>query len=385
MKKLNSILKFEIPLLFVFVFQLHVKAHSDSINVAGIYRTYIIHLPVGYTSTQKYPVVFNLHGLSSNAAQQEAYSNFNAIADASNFIVVYPNAIASNWNVSGAKTAPNDSAFIGNLMDSITSRYSVNTCRFYATGFSQGGFMSYALACMFADRFAAIAVVSGNMFNATVAACHPHNPIPIMHIHGTADPIVLYWGIIGLESWVPGTVYWWAQQNNCNLTPTHTILPNPVLSDSSNVEMYYYAPGPDSCEVIYIQVNNGGHTWPGASIMLPFGFTNKDFSASKSIWNFFNTHSLKDCITSGFSDGESVIDNIIIYPNPFTSQTTISFSNEQINTSIKITDILGQEIKNLNFTGRQLTIDTALLKAGIYYVLIIDEKKKVTKKKIIIL
>ncbi len=75
---------------------------------------------------------------------------------------------------------------------------------------------------------------------------------------------------------------------------------------------------------------------------------------------------------------------ISIYPNPFTSQTTISFSEQQINTTIKITDILGQVITTIHFTGRQLVIDKAEMKAGIYFVQTTDEKKNVTNKKIII-
>lgn len=73
-----------------------------------------------------------------------------------------------------------------------------------------------------------------------------------------------------------------------------------------------------------------------------------------------------------------------IYPNPFTSQTTISFSEEQKNTTIKITDVIGKEIMKLNFTGRQLTIDRAAMKSGIYFVQITDEKKNTCNKKIII-
>ncbi len=76
--------------------------------------------------------------------------------------------------------------------------------------------------------------------------------------------------------------------------------------------------------------------------------------------------------------------NIIIYPNPFTSQTTIKFSEEQKNTTIRIIDLLGKEIKTINFTGRQLVIDKGEMQEGIYFVQTIDEKKNVINKKIII-
>ncbi len=75
-----------------------------------------------------------------------------------------------------------------------------------------------------------------------------------------------------------------------------------------------------------------------------------------------------NCTVTGIGTIESLSDAIRIYPNPFTSQTTISFSQEQTNTTIKITDILGKEIKLINFTGKQCTIEKGTTQAGIYFV-----------------
>ena len=75
---------------------------------------------------------------------------------------------------------------------------------------------------------------------------------------------------------------------------------------------------------------------------------------------------------------------VSIYPNPFTLQTNINFAEEQLNSTIRIIDIVGKEIKTINFTGRQLVIDNAEMKAGIYFVQTTDEKNNVTNKKIII-
>jgi hypothetical protein len=75
---------------------------------------------------------------------------------------------------------------------------------------------------------------------------------------------------------------------------------------------------------------------------------------------------------------------ILLYPNPFTSQTAIYFSLEQNCATIKIIDILGQVVKTINFTGRQLVICKAEMKAGIYFVQVTDEEKNITNKKIIV-
>ncbi len=76
--------------------------------------------------------------------------------------------------------------------------------------------------------------------------------------------------------------------------------------------------------------------------------------------------------------------NINIYPNPFTNSTTVSFSNEQKNTTIKITEILGKEVKSQNFSGKQLVIEKGEMPTGVYFLEIIDDKKNILNKKIII-
>jgi photosystem II stability/assembly factor-like uncharacterized protein len=87
---------------------------------------------------------------------------------------------------------------------------------------------------------------------------------------------------------------------------------------------------------------------------------------------------------TGLSEINNQASNINIYPNPFTTQTTITFNTEQQNTTINITDLLGKEIKTINFTGRQLAIDKEEMKAGIYFLQTTDEQKNVTSRKIVI-
>lgn len=88
-------------------------------------------------------------------------------------------------------------------------------------------------------------------------------------------------------------------------------------------------------------------------------------------------------VCAGINDLENSQD-VNIFPNPFSSATTISFTKEQKNTTIKIIDILGKEIKTINFTGKQLVIDKAEMKAGIYFVQTIDLQKHSSNTKIII-
>lgn len=82
--------------------------------------------------------------------------------------------------------------------------------------------------------------------------------------------------------------------------------------------------------------------------------------------------------------------NITVAPNPTSSKTTITFSEESLTNgtgnqhTIIITDVLGKEIKTINFTGTQCVIEKGEMERGIYFVKIIDEKKNVVNKKIVI-
>lgn len=76
--------------------------------------------------------------------------------------------------------------------------------------------------------------------------------------------------------------------------------------------------------------------------------------------------------------------SFVIFPNPFTSQTTILFDQEQKNTTIKIMDMLGKEIKTITFNGKQVTIEKGEMKSGIYFLQLIDANKNAVNRKIIV-
>jgi hypothetical protein len=89
---------------------------------------------------------------------------------------------------------------------------------------------------------------------------------------------------------------------------------------------------------------------------------------------------------SGPSGIEVVSEKIklTIAPNPVTTHAILSFEEEQKNTSINIFDILGNEIKTIHFSGKQLSIEKGTMKEGLYFIQITDEKKQIVNKKIII-
>ena len=100
--------------------------------------------------------------------------------------------------------------------------------------------------------------------------------------------------------------------------------------------------------------------------------------------NCSDTSASVNVLFTGLEDYSLVEYSVILFPNPFSSQTTISFSAEQKNISIKIIDLLGKEIKNISFSGKQLRIEKEDMVAGIYFVQITDADKNVMNKKIVI-
>ncbi|MDX1905665.1 MAG: alpha/beta hydrolase-fold protein [Bacteroidia bacterium] len=339
-------------------------AQPDSLLSQGMYRHFVLHLPAGYDPGNTYPLVLNIHGLNSNAAQQQAYTQFDAVADALGFIVVYPDAYDGSWHY-GPSDTPNDLTFIQDLVDTVRAAYSTHDCLF-AMGMSFGGFFSYKLACSM--ELNAVAVVSGNFTNSLRNTCSPAGPLPVMHIHGTDDPLVNYNGTLGIPP-VDSTVRWWVSQNHCTATPVTTALPDINIADSSTVTRYDYENGDDASEVILYKISHGGHTWPGAAPIPPFGFTNLDMAASTIIGDFFKDH------CAARTDITPIADNVWrIYPNPF--HRTVVVENVPPNTTYTLLSATGQVIWRGKDIAQQ---DFSYLSRGIYFLAVASSVQAIHK------
>ena len=274
------------------LFTLGQQTINASINHGGITRDYILYVPNSYVTGNQVPLVFNFHGYTSNATQQMWYGDFRAIADTAGFIIVHPegtldNSGVTHWNVGWGGSTVNDINFTSTLIDSIASEYSINLDRVYSTGMSNGGFMSYQLACELSDRIAAIASVTGSMNPGWFNSCNPSHPMPVMEIHGTADPTVLY-------TTVPNIIDFWRGINNCNNTPVLTNMPDINIIDGCTAEHQIWENGSNGVAVEHYKIIDGEHSWPGAPF--PNGITNQDINAAEKIWEFFNKYDINGLI-----------------------------------------------------------------------------------------
>lgn len=363
---------------------------NGTITHGGLQRSYILYVPSSYTAANPAPLVFNFHGLTSTAAAQLFYGEFRPIADTAGFLLVLPQGTVNPlgdtyWNAGFGGTV-DDLGFTEALLDSISANYTINQEKVYSTGMSNGGYMSYYLACNLSDRFAAIASVTGAMTKGLPTTCNPQHPTPVMEIHGDADSTVPYLGNAISESIQAGLDYWVAY-NNANATPSIATLPNISTTDNSTVEHYVYADGDDCVNVEHYKILNGGHTWPGAPVNIPGGETNQDIDASLLIWEFFLKYDINGkiiCTATGIDAIEKSID-VKIYPNPVNNALTISWDESSIINAIRVKNILGEEILNTYVNGvNKTTISTQQLSKGLYFVELLDNSKVLFTRKVVV-
>jgi polyhydroxybutyrate depolymerase len=298
----------------------------DSFVAGGIMRTFRVYVPTIYSNTNAVPLILNLHGYTSNALEQEFYGNFKPIADTANIILVHPNGTLDPnndqyWNNFDGSTV-DDVGFLSALMDTISNRYNIDQNRIYSTGMSNGGFMSYDLACFLSNRIAAIASVTGSMIFTHLASCNPSHPIPVMQVHGTSDLTVPYAGNVAMSP-IENLVDFWVDFNNCDTNPSFTALPDISTTDGCTAEHYVYSGGTYGSTVEFYKVIGGGHTWPGTAFNI--GVTNQDFDACKEIWRFFSQYRLDDLVSI---EPTNTISQSLIYPNPASDEMWMPSTKE---------------------------------------------------------
>jgi len=280
---------------------------EQTIEWDGRTRTYLLHVPPNLPAGAKVPLVIALHGGGGDGPQMERFSGFSGLADREGFLVAYPSGVGKGWfdgRLDGRSTAHkeriDDAGFIGAMIDAIAKEHPVDPRRVYATGVSNGGFMSNYLGGTMAERFAAIAPVIGGMADPFHLRFAPAAPVSVLIIQGTEDPLVPYGGgevtVLGRERgrFIPTeeTAALWVKSNGCAPTPEEGALPD-AADDGCTVKTKRWTGGRDGAEVRLWTIVGGGHTWPGGSQYLPefmIGPVCRDFDATEAVWEFFKAH-----------------------------------------------------------------------------------------------
>lgn len=357
-----------------------------------IEREYIMYVPAAYDSANPSPLLLCFHGYTSSASTIMNYSGFNRIADTANFIVVYPQGTLLNgtthWNVGGwtNNSTTDDVGFTNALLDSIASDYNIDDTKVFSTGMSNGGFMSFLLACQISNRIAAIASVTGSMTPETYNACDPQHPTPVLQIHGTADGTVPYTGAVWTKS-IEQVLSYWVSFNNTDSSPKSSSIDDSNTGDGSTVEKIEYSQGDSCSSVTHYKVTGGDHTWPGA-------WGNMDIKASVHVWNFLSQYDINGKATceddeddDDDDDSEPVVtgsaknvsEELKVYPNPSNSFITVE-SKALSSRKYKLSSIDGKVVlKGILKTDDQ-RIDISSLEADVYILKIGEQSVKFVKE-----
>jgi polyhydroxybutyrate depolymerase len=283
------------------VWQKGTAAHA--IVVGALDRTFLLHVPSHQRLNSAsipvpFPLVIMLHGSSGNASAIEQASGMDSLADASAFLVAYPNGTGgdfdlypSDWNAGtccggAARDNVDDLGFIAALIQQVSEQVPVDSRRVYIGGFSAGGRMAYHAGCQLASSIAAIGVVSGSLVD---DGCTPSKPVALFAVHGTDDPEVAYnedaptppGNVPPLADSLPPSVQFWTALNGCT--------GGSVQSSSEHVVQTTFA----SCtgaDVDFYTIQGGTHGWPGGPDAPGSQAPMNELKASVLMWKFFVRH-----------------------------------------------------------------------------------------------
>lgn len=276
------------------------------------------HLPGG-----EVPLVIVLHGgggdcrgVTGSTLAKSPPSVWMEVADREGFVVAYPQgahsaSILGGWHWNDCRgDVPDDATaddvmYISDLIDWMSSEYSIDPRRVYATGISNGGMMSLRLAVELSDRIAAVGAVAASM--AAMPDCgEPVGPVAILLMNGTEDELVPYDGGPVLSRRNPrgtvvstdSTVAFWGDFLQTDPEPAVRELEDLDAEDNSTVTEISWTGGREGTEVVLFRIDGGGHTEPSISQQRAslyenlVGMQNHDIEAAEVIWDFFSRHEM---------------------------------------------------------------------------------------------
>lgn len=262
-------------------------------------RSYVLYVPERYTGERPVPVVFEFHGHGSSAGAQVVYGDFRPLADRDGFVVVAPDGRITpsdrgrHFHLFGATPGgeADDVAFTVALLDHLSTVLCIDRRRVYATGMSNGGAMSTALACRAADRFAAVGPVAVLLYLPDCA--NSARPVAVAGFMGTDDAVVPYAG--GRVNCCNNPTLPSALDSMTKFARRNACADRPVESrPAPSVLLRRWSAGCTAgAAVDFYTLEGGGHTWPGAAVDVPrLGVTTKEVDATDVLWAFFRDHPL---------------------------------------------------------------------------------------------
>ncbi len=239
----------------------------------GMDRQYAVHVPSGYHADTPVPAVFCLHGLGETASSfcLDTGVAWPAKGDAEGFVVIMPNGYQNSWNGgtccgAAATDKLDDVGLIRAIFAEVAKHVNIDLRRVYATGLSNGGYLSYRLGCEASDLFVAVApsagavgtaaIGGGTQGDSDITTCAPTNKISVLDIHGTSDPLIPY-------SVQKPSLAFFQSGDRCSTSTTSATIP-PSGGDTTCVS-FTGCPSCPNVDVTACSIDGGGHCWYGSS------------------------------------------------------------------------------------------------------------------------
>ena len=253
-----------------------------------INREFYIVNPNNLTSDSQVPLLISLHGGADYADANMQYTGFLDIIDEKGFVAIFPQGTIAEgkgdtgWYAGGDCSGLEvcDLSFIERLIDYSIESLNIDKNRVYVSGFSNGAFMVYTLACFLSDKIAAFAPVSGSMSPDDYQICNPQRPIPVIHIHGINDDSI---PVQGSDYVTP------LQDVSSYLSSINNCAQNSVVDgEDTNEDGYaWYSEISSDCNdnvtVNFTYLENFGHNWPSTESSKGGG---ADIDGASFIWEF---------------------------------------------------------------------------------------------------
>lgn len=274
--------------------------------VNGQMRSFLIEQPA--TPGPK-PTIIMLHGNGGSGAGAAHATNLWQGAQREGFVAVFPDGIAHQWNIFPPGLAPqrflqraqmgggigDDVTFLRRLVAELVQRGISDPRRVYLAGFSMGGMMTLRMACVAPDLFAAVGIISSSMPEPTSRDCMNPQPLPIVAMHGTADPVVHYMGgplRNGVNVWgIEQTLAFFRRLDGCAEQPQQWQLPHRNAADQTRVTATAWTRCGKGQVVLY-RIDGGVHRVPGAGGEARMGEgATQDLKGGEALWAFFRDKS----------------------------------------------------------------------------------------------
>jgi polyhydroxybutyrate depolymerase len=271
----------------------------------GNVRQYAVHVPTGYSKDTSVPALFCIHGLAQNPVMfcLDTGVAWPTKADQEGFVVIMPNGYMNSWNAGtccgGAVSAGlDDVALMRAIFAEVGKHVNIDLRRVYATGLSNGGYLSYRLACEASDLFVAVAPSAGAIGTAAIgggtsttsdlAICSPTNKVSVLDVHGTSDPLIPY------STQAPSLAIVQASNGCSTTTVPATVVPS---GGDTTCVSFSGCPSCPNVNVTGCSIMGGGHCWFGSSdcgtgggaVGMAFVGNNSNFMKNTdTIWSFFS-------------------------------------------------------------------------------------------------